>query len=98
MTPDGQDKLYQEFLRRRLCGSWAQFRVDSSKSGVQVRGSRHRHRVPALRFGGRVPHDQEHVVERQSTSCSGRSAGFLSCAIARALLSSTGFATACHSI
>ena len=98
MILGGQDKLEQEFLRRPLCGSWVQLRVDSSKSRVQVRGGGHSHGITALMIGGRIAHDPKHIVERQSTTCGSCSPSLLSCAIARALLSASSFATSCHSV
>ena len=45
-------------------------------------------------ISGRIPHYRQHVIERHNTAGSSRSAGLLSCAIARTLLSPTGFASA----
>jgi hypothetical protein len=96
MIPGGQDKLEQEFLGRRLCGSWVQLRIDSRQSWVHVRRGSHGHSITALIIGGRIAHDPQHIIERQSTTCGSCGAGLLSCAIATALLSSTSFAAACH--
>jgi hypothetical protein len=82
-------------LGRRLRGSRAKRRVDSAQSRMQVGSSGHRHRITALMIGGRIAQHRQHVVERQDTRRRGGDAGLLGHAIARSLLSSTGFATAC---
>jgi hypothetical protein len=65
---------------------------------MQVRSVRHRHRITTLMIGGKIAHHQKHIVERQDTGGIGCNTSLLGCAIARTLLLSAGFATACHSI
>jgi hypothetical protein len=98
MIPGGQDKLEQEFLGRRLFGRWAQFRIDRSQSRVKVRRDGHRHRMTALMIGGAIAHNRQHVVKWQDTGGSGCSACLLRCAITRALLSASGFASTYHGV
>ena len=98
MIPGGQDKLKQEFPWRLLCGIGVQLRIDCGQSWVQVRRGGHSHRITSLTIGGTIAHHAQHIVERQSTSCGSCCPGLLSRTIARALLSSTSFATACHSV
>jgi hypothetical protein len=70
------------------------------RSWVQLRVGRggHSHGITALMIGGRIAHDPKHIVERQSTTCGSCSPSLLSRTIARALLSASSFATACHSV
>jgi hypothetical protein len=68
-TPDllGHDpgwarQLDEEFLGRRLCDSWAQFRIDCCQSRVKVRRGGHCHGITALTIGGWIAHHRQHVV------------------------------------
>jgi hypothetical protein len=79
------------FIRRT--GSDPRYRL-----GMQVGSGCHRHRVTTLVVGVRIAHDSKHIVERQNSSGGGGCTSLLGRAIARSLLSSTGFATASHGI
>src|SRR5262245_1623884 len=82
----------------RIPGDRAQFRIDSTQFAMQKWRGRHCHRITALMIGGTIAHHAQHVVQRQNAGGSGSSARLFSCAIARALLSSTRFASTSHSV
>jgi hypothetical protein len=62
---------------------------------MQVGCGRHRHRFAALVISGMIAHHRQHILERKDARGCGFNAGFFRRSVARTLLSSTGFATAC---
>ena len=64
----------------------------SAHFGMQIWSCRYGHGVTTLGIGVGIPHDGEHVIERQNACRFGCSASFRRCAIDGALLPSTGFA------
>jgi hypothetical protein len=82
------------FRRPGLFERW----LYSAHFGMQIWSCRYGHGVTTLGIGLGIPHDGEHVIERQNACRLGGGASFGGRTIARTLLSSTGFAADCHGI
>jgi hypothetical protein len=65
---------------------------------MQIGRSGYRHRIRALKIGGRIAHYRKPMYSGGKMPVASAAVRASSVAIARALLSAAGFVTACHGI